>query len=985
MIPHRLQLTAFGPFPRTEEVDLDALAEAGLFLLHGETGAGKTTLLDAIAFSLYGVMPGARRRAARPRCDLADPEVRTEVQLEVTLAGRRFEITRSPDQERPKRRGAGSTTEKGRLLVRELVAGCWQARSTRVDEGGQLLRGLLGMDPEQFFQVVMLPQGGFAEFLHAPADKRRELLQSLFQTERFAVVEQWLAERRRALSAAVEVELVEVGRLVARVAQAAGLDGPLPDPGAVDTEWAPGLLVDWMQRRATAELTEKGARAELRGRKAAHDAAKDLQRRQARRREALAQEQIVHVAAPAAAAAADELHAARRAGGVAAVLSELERVRRLAAETSTDEARLRAVLPAELGVADVAGLQAAARDAGAEVGGLEALAALATERDSHTRQVAALGRELVAVRARVDHAELADAARPAQRRELEGRLLLARAAADQLPAAQEAVAVLRRRLEAAEALMDQDRECERLAGLRRLADERRLECGIAWNDLRAARLDGMAAELAQALDDGAPCHVCGSPHHPSPAEPAPDAVSREDEDVARSEADAAQAEAGQAADALADAQAEQSRLSALAGPTEAGVLAADLDVSRRGLADRFALAAEALVLAGAVQDHDDRAAESRALLAGARERAAELASARQELQRAVDETAQRLDEARGADLSVPARQARLRSLVDGLEQAADAARAAAAVDQAAAELVANAERAARAAGFSSLAQAAAGGRDDTCIVRLAEVVEQHAGAATRARALLADPEHQVVLEPAADPAASGVALELAERVSEAAQAQSQDASRRCAELELLAGAVDGRLATLRPLQVRRREVADLADLAGGQGANTFRMTLSAFVLAARLEEVAAVASQRLTRMTGGRYELVHSDALAARGARSGLGLSVRDAWTGQERSTSTLSGGETFLASLALALGLADVVQAEAGGAVIGALFVDEGFGSLDEATLEEAMDVLDGLRAGGRRVGLVSHVSELRARVPHQLHVRKGRAGSTLAVVTGS
>jgi exonuclease SbcC len=135
-------------------------------------------------------------------------------------------------------------------------------------------------------------------------------------------------------------------------------------------------------------------------------------------------------------------------------------------------------------------------------------------------------------------------------------------------------------------------------------------------------------------------------------------------------------------------------------------------------------------------------------------------------------------------------------------------------------------------------------------------------------------------------------------------------------------------------------------------------------------------------MTSGRYSLVHTDARRG-GGRSGLGLLACDGWTGVDRDTSTLSGGETFLASLALALGLADVVTAEAGGTRIEALFVDEGFGSLDEDTLEEVMTVLDSLREGGRLVGLVSHVSELRQRIPAQIRVLKGRSGSDLAVRT--
>jgi exonuclease SbcC len=175
----------------------------------------------------------------------------------------------------------------------------------------------------------------------------------------------------------------------------------------------------------------------------------------------------------------------------------------------------------------------------------------------------------------------------------------------------------------------------------------------------------------------------------------------------------------------------------------------------------------------------------------------------------------------------------------------------------------------------------------------------------------------------------------------------------------------------------------LAD--GSSTANRKRMRLSAYVLAARLEEIAAAASSRLEGMSGGRYTLVHSDEGFGRARKHGLELLVVDGWTGQERHPSTLSGGETFLASLALALGRADVVSAEAGGARLETLFVDEGFGTLDDTALDEVLDVLDRLRDGGRSVGVISHVAELRQRITAQLHVVKGRDGSHVVQPDGA
>ena len=159
------------------------------------------------------------------------------------------------------------------------------------------------------------------------------------------------------------------------------------------------------------------------------------------------------------------------------------------------------------------------------------------------------------------------------------------------------------------------------------------------------------------------------------------------------------------------------------------------------------------------------------------------------------------------------------------------------------------------------------------------------------------------------------------------------------------------------------------------------MSLTTYVLAAQLEQIAEAASLRLSEMTAGRYSLHHSDARASRGARSGLGLEVYDSWSSHARPTSSLSGGETFMAALCLALGLADVVQAQSGGIIIDTLFVDEGFGTLDESTLEDVMDALDGLRAHGRVVGLISHVTELRSRIPQRVRIHRAPEGSTLSM----
>ena len=226
-------------------------------------------------------------------------------------------------------------------------------------------------------------------------------------------------------------------------------------------------------------------------------------------------------------------------------------------------------------------------------------------------------------------------------------------------------------------------------------------------------------------------------------------------------------------------------------------------------------------------------------------------------------------------------------------------------------------------------------------------------------------------------------LQTAEKVARHARDAVSEIRRALAGLHRVTAELASHDERSAPLADELAVATSLASAVSGAGDNTMRMRLTAYVLAARLESVTALANERLQLMTDGRYQLEHTDERAARGSKSGLGLRVRDAWTGTTRDTASLSGGESFIASLALALGLGDAVLQAAGGRRLETLLVDEGFGSLDEDSLEQVLDVLDGLRAGGRNVGIVSHVPELRTRIPAQIRVCKTAHGSTVEVVT--
>ncbi len=221
---HRLTISAFGSFPGTEEVDFDRLGEAGLFLIHGPTGAGKTTILDAVCCALFGVVPGQRNDARSLRCDHAPPGVGPQVVLETTIRGRLLRVTRSPAWSRPKLRGEGTRQEQSKVIVQEFKGGDWASVTTRLDEAGDFIGQLLGMNADQFGQVVMLPQGDFAKFLRASGDDRRKLLERLFTVRVFTDMERWLAEQRRETGRVAEQMAEEVRARADRMRGAAGPD-----------------------------------------------------------------------------------------------------------------------------------------------------------------------------------------------------------------------------------------------------------------------------------------------------------------------------------------------------------------------------------------------------------------------------------------------------------------------------------------------------------------------------------------------------------------------------------------------------------------------------------------------------------------------------------------------------------------------------------------------------------------------------------------
>ena len=338
-----------------------------------------------------------------------------------------------------------------------------------------------------------------------------------------------------------------------------------------------------------------------------------------------------------------------------------------------------------------------------------------------------------------------------------------------------------------------------------------------------------------------------------------------------------------------------------------------------------------------------------------------------------------LAEARGGFASVAERIADAESIAEAAERLRDTITTAERCTSAETAARARLEEDLAAAGFESADAAAAALRDGAARDSLDEIIREHETALSAAKSLLLDLELQLLPEEPIETEVAEAARRDTRDAWTAAVQQTLAADQTRDRLRELATQAEARSSRASPLPSPNTRRSNASPTRWpGKAPNTHRMKLETFVLAAELEEIVQAANLRLHDMSDGRYRLLHSDSLAARGAASGLGLDVLDAYTGRPRPPHSLSGGETFLASLALALGLAEVVTGRAGGIELDTLFIDEGFGSLDAETLDTAMRTLDELRQGGRTVGVISHVEAMKDQIPAQLLVAVTEDGSS-------
>ena len=904
MRPLKLTISAFGPYAGACVLDLESLGTGGLYLITGDTGAGKTTIFDAICYALYGrASGGARDNSDLFRSKYAAPETPTFVELEFAYHELRYTVRRNPGYLRPAKRGSAMVEQKPDATL-YLPDGKTISKEKQVTAA---IREILGVDKEQFSSIAMIAQGDFQQLLLAKTEDRVKIFRKIFDTDKYKVLQDRLGQEARAAEQSWSRLRASQEQYAAMIQTADGanvaglpmaqirelLEASLAADTAALEELAEQIGVLETRSGELSALTER-AKNQMQQRKLLEDM---------RQSEGRGAAQLVQAAAELAECQAREperkalMDQAAALEAVKPRYAELETLRRAQA---SEEAQLAALK--KNAAKTEADLTAARQQQSRSTSELEALKNVPLELARNSQLQEALNRR----QGELDVLQKQNAEYRTTCRKHE------KALSDYRTAAQAA---------------------DRAVG--------------EYQTLYRAFLDAQAGILASALTEGAPCPVCGSPHHPAPAPLAEQAPTQDAVDDAQAKADAAQKKAA-----------------------SASVTAGRLDGLRAQQEQALTESVRKLLECG-LHEIDDRLsaamAENRAALTECEDTGGALA-AKEKRRRALEQ-------------SIPALEQKLEELT--ARQTRDA-QTAAALDGKLQSRREQMETAAAALPYPT---------EGELLAQIRTLHEKRMGlenALTAAQNRHQDVDRKLgtlrgrieatqaaldAQEPIDFDTAAGELADVNARLA-ALRAGHTDASSRLRANRQVREGLEQTGMALEELELRRRWLEPLAKTANGALTGKERLMLETFVQTTYFDRIIACANTRLLRMTDGQYELTrHLEAADGR-RLTGLELDVIDHYNGSARSVRTLSGGESFKASLSLALGLSEMIQRQAGGIRFDTMFVDEGFGSLDEESLRQAISTLTSLSGANRLVGIISHVAELKERIDKQILVTKTRDG---------
>ena len=920
MRPIILKLSAFGPYAVPTQIPMKDLGEKGLYLLTGDTGAGKTTIFDAICYALFGEPSGTNREASMLRSKYAADDVPTEVELVFTHNDKEYTVKRNPEYMRPAKRGSGLTKQTAGAEL-QLPDGSVITKENAVTAA---IEELLGVDKEQFSQIAMLAQGDFLKLLLADTKTRREIFRELFKTRNYMVLQEKLDKEQKDVYGLVQDGKKSIEQYIAGI--------------RVEKE---DVLSMEVEKAKEGNLTTEDVIALL----------DSLTTQDLARKDALEQELSgIH----------GELEQVNAKSGAGEALEKAKEALEKAEQALlTQEPKLpeleKNFAAAKEALQDKTELEKAAAKIEAELPSYDAVDAILREIEKTEKEKTASEKSL---------REFEQA-----KKEKENSLQELKKEQSTIKDAGEEIVTLKASLyqigEEAEQIDEFSEAMEKHLNERVLLEQRETEFLQAsslyatlngkYEAMEQAFLNAQAGILAQGLIEGEKCPVCGNTHHPEPAKLSGEVPSEKELEAAKKKAETARKEREKSAQVSGSLKArhekeeEQLKIRAkkIIGEEDLDTAWDKLDEVIADCVGRRETAEEALTQAEA---RNRRKAELEERIPAEEEKIDEIIKRSEDLRNRIS-----------SDRSViEVKKKDLETLRAGLR-------------------------------FSGKQEAE---KEAGELFRKAQTLQKTYEMADQA---LRDQKETVVrLKTEAQAQKKTIADSKAEDLTEVRkrQAELNNAQSDCIERAKSVSARIGVNEDIRKNIIQRSEnlaqvekklqwMRALADTANGRLSGKEKVMLETYIQTTYFDRIIHRANLRLLTMSSGQYELIRLKEAASMKGQTGLDLGVVDHYNGTERSVKTLSGGESFMASLSLALGLSDEVQSSAGGIRIDTMFVDEGFGTLDPETLDMAYKALAGLIEGNRLVGIISHVADLKDRIDKQIVVTKQKSGgSTIRII---
>lgn len=1009
MKPLRLTLQAFGPFATTEVIDFRELGDNPLFLIDGATGAGKTTLLDGISYALFGKTTGAERQGEQMRCHHAADDLITEVVFDFAIAGQTYRVQRQPTQERPKLRGEGYKEERASANFWSLTEQQQQLIASRkLQDVNQAVERVIGLRADQFRQVVVLPQGEFRRLLTADATEREAIFAQLFQTQRYQRIEEALKEQAKDIRDAMRQHQQSLDELFN--------DSGIESEEHLKQQQAKLAPIVKMLAQQKQQCDEQRQTVRAKRQHAEHVIKQFAELNEQRERLQQLDKQL-----PALQQQQQQLQHARRAQQLQPDYQQLNALsaqqqqneQQLMELQQLAETRTQHVKEAEQAhqastelTPKIDKLQQTIRDTERWLPKLEQLTEQRQKLETQQKKRSAQDTKVAELTQ-----QLAKTVRDVETLDEQCRRL------QQQVNEHEPVGEQRQRLEYQQQQLNSYQQLEQqliktkqqkqqqLSQLENAQQQYQHAQGVS-QQLEQQWYQNQAGVLAQTLTADQPCPVCGSSEHPHPAELAThQQVSHQQLRDAREQAQQYQSEQQQQEQAVV--RSTQHIESLLQQQQQLPATPSQDDLKRQ--------------LAALNQQHDQQQ-QQRRQLSESQQQLEQLRSQLEQSRRHLDEQQRQLYQSqRDLDLTqqsyqhlaeqIPQQQQDENAIQQSLQQqrqqlkqwqqhqhesqqhlqqvTQDLSVTQAQLkdkQQQAEQLQKQYQQHHQAFvehvqqhGFADIEAFKQAQLTNTQVEQLEHQINQQQQQRQQCKVLIEQREKQLADQSEPDLRQHDEALAEADKSFAEAERQLQAAQFEQQQLATLEDRLTERKKQAETLQKRYAVTGTLADVASGN--NTQRLSLHRFVLSVLLDDVLHVASQRLNKMTQGRYQLLRDTQVTDARSAGGLTLRVEDTYTGQQRSAKTLSGGESFMAALALALGLSDVVQSYAGGIKLDTLFIDEGFGSLDDEALDAAIDVLSELRASGRTIGIISHVRELKERLQQRISVMRHRDGSSIVM----